>query len=67
LPASFAVCVGSRQLPLAAVVHGGAVHLLWIIGLVLIVAGVISLLRGGVFAGVVLIILGIVLGGLNVF
>ncbi len=54
-------------LPLAAVAHGAAVPLLWIIGLVLIVAGVISLFRGGVLAGVILIILGIMLGGLNVF
>lgn len=54
-------------LPLAAVAHGAAVPLLWIIGLLLIVGGVIYLFRGGVVVGVVLIILGILLGGLNVF
>jgi hypothetical protein len=53
-------------LPLAAVAHGVAIPLLWIIGVVLIVAGIISLLRGGVLAGIVLIIVGILLGGLNV-
>jgi len=54
-------------LPSAAVTHGVAISLLWIIGVVLIIAGVISLIRGGVLAGIVLIILGILLGGLNVF
>ena len=54
-------------LPLAAVAHGVAIPLLWIIGVVLIVAGIIALVRGGLLAGVVLIILGILLGGLNVF
>lgn len=53
---------------LAAVLHGGvAVPLLWVIGVVLLVAGVVALLRGSILAGVVLIILGILLGGLNVF
>ena len=47
--------------------HGAAVPILWIIGLVLIIGGVVSLLRGGLLLGIVLIIVGIVLGGLNVF
>jgi hypothetical protein len=52
----------------AAVTHGAVVvPLLWVIGVVLLVAGVIALVRGGILAGVVLIILGILLGGLNVF
>jgi hypothetical protein len=51
-----------------AAVHGAVlVPLLWIIGVVLLVGGVIALLRGAVIAGVVLIIIGILLGGLNVF
>ena len=54
-------------LTLAAVTHGAAVPLLWIIGIILIIWGVVSLLRGSVLAGAVLIILGIFLGGLNVF
>ena len=52
---------------LAAVVHGTAVPLLWIIGLVLIIAGVVALIRSSLLLGIVLIILGILLGGLNVF
>jgi hypothetical protein len=53
---------------LAAVTHGAVVvPLLWVIGVILLIAGVISLLRGGLTAGVVLILLGILLGGLNVF
>jgi len=47
--------------------HGAAVPLLWIIGLVLIIGGVVSLFRGGLLVGIVLIIVGVVLGGLNVF
>ena len=51
---------------LAKVVHGGAVPLVWVIGIVLIVAGVVSLIRGSLLMGVVLIVIGIFLGGLNV-
>jgi hypothetical protein len=54
-------------IPLAAVAHGVAVPILWIIGLILIAAGVVSLVRGGVLVGIVLTILGSLLGGLNVF
>jgi hypothetical protein len=51
----------------AAVTHGAVVvPLLWIIGVVLLIAGVVALVRGGILAGIVLIILGIILGGLNV-
>ena len=52
---------------LAKVVHGGAVPLIWVIGIVLIVAGVVALIRGSLLMGVVLIVIGIFLGGLNVF
>ena len=52
---------------LAAVVHGGAVPLLWVIGIILIVAGVVALVRRSLILGVVLIVIGIFLGGLNVF
>jgi len=52
---------------LAAVVHGGAVPLLWVIGIILIVAGVVALVRRSLLLGVVLIVIGIFLGGLNVF
>jgi drug/metabolite transporter (DMT)-like permease len=52
---------------LAKVVHGGAVPLIWVIGIVLIVCGVVALVRGRLLMGVVLIVIGIFLGGLNVF
>ncbi len=52
--------------PLGAVVHGVAIPLVWIIGIVLIVAGVVALIRGSLLAGIILIIVGIFLGGLNV-
>ena len=51
---------------LAAVVHGAAVPLVWIIGLILIIAGVVALVRGSLLAGIVLMVIGVVLGGLNV-
>ncbi|MHB8244231.1 MAG: GPGG-motif small membrane protein [Acidimicrobiales bacterium] len=50
---------------LTAAIHGFAAPLLWIIGLVLIVAGVISLVRRGILLGVILIVIGIVIGGLH--
>ena len=52
---------------LAAVTHGAVVvPLLWVIGVILVIAGVVTLFRGGILAGVVLLVLGIFLGGLNV-
>lgn len=52
---------------LAAIFSGGAVTVVWVIGIVLIVAGVVSLFRGSMLWGVVLIVIGVLLGGLNVF
>lgn len=51
---------------LGAFVSGGAVPLLWVVGIVLIVAGVVTALRGSLLMGVALAVIGIVLGGLNV-
>lgn len=51
---------------LGSVVHGGAVPLLWIVGLIMIVVGVFSLFRRSLLMGIVLIVIGIILGGLNV-
>lgn len=50
-----------------AMFKGGAVPIVWIVGIVLVVAGVVSLVRGSLLLGVILIIVGILLGGLNVF
>ena len=53
-------------LALVGAMHGAAVPLLWIIGIVLIIAGVVSLVRGSMLGGIVMILIGIFLGGLNV-
>jgi len=52
---------------LAAVFSGGAVTIVWIIGIILIIAGVVALFRGSLILGIVLIVIGVLLGGLNVF
>ena len=52
---------------LASVFSGGAVTVVWIIGIILIIAGVVSLFRGSLLLGIVLIVIGVLLGGLNVF
>jgi len=52
---------------LVSVFNGGAVTVVWIIGIILIIAGVVSLFRGSVLLGIVLIVIGVLLGGLNVF
>lgn len=51
---------------LAAIVHGGATPVLWIVGIILIVVGVVAVFRRSLIMGVVLIVIGILLGGLNV-
>ena len=52
---------------LAAIFSGGAVPIVWIIGIILIIGGVVTLFRGSVLLGIVLIVIGVLLGGLNVF
>ena len=52
---------------LASIFNGGAVTIVWIIGIILIIAGAVSLFRGSLLWGIVLIVIGILLGGLNVF
>lgn len=37
--------------------------LMWILGIVLVVAGVVQLLQGQILFGIILIIVGLVLGG----
>jgi hypothetical protein len=48
---------------------GGAATLLWILAVILVIAGIVTLVRGGVVAGVVLIIVGLLVGpgGVSVF
>ena len=53
-------------LPLARVTHGAAIPLLWIIGFIVIIVGIAYIVRGSLLGGILLIILGVFLGGLNV-
>lgn len=48
---------------------GGAATLLWILAVILVIAGIVSLVRGQVVAGIVLIIIGLLVGpgGVSVF
>jgi hypothetical protein len=43
--------------------------LLWIIAVILVIAGIITLFRGGILAGILLIIVGLLVGpgGVSVF
>jgi hypothetical protein len=47
----------------------GAATLLWILAVILVIAGIVTLVRGGVVAGVVLIIVGLLIGpgGVSIF
>ena len=49
--------------------NGGAETLLWIIAAILVIAGIVSLVRGAVVAGIVLIIVGLLVGpgGVSIF
>jgi hypothetical protein len=50
--------------------QGGATNtILWIIAAVLVIAGIVSLVRGGVVVGIVLIVLGLLVGpgGVSIF
>ena len=48
---------------------GGAATLLWILAAVLVIMGIVSIVRGGVLAGIVLIIVGLLVGpgGVSIF
>lgn len=54
---------------LLAQAEGTTDTILWIIAAVLVVAGIVSLIRGGVMAGIVLIVLGLLVGpgGVSIF
>jgi hypothetical protein len=47
----------------------GAATLLWILAVILVVWGIVTLVRGGVLVGVVLIIVGLLVGpgGVSIF
>jgi hypothetical protein len=50
-------------------ITGAAATLLWIIAAVLVIAGIITAIRGGIIAGIVLIALGLLIGpgGVSIF
>ncbi len=54
---------------LLAAVDGGAATLLWILAVVLVIAGIVTLIRGGLVAGIVLIVVGLLIGpgGVSLF
>ena len=47
----------------------GAAALLWILAVILVIAGIVTLIRGGVLAGIALIIVGLLVGpgGVSIF
>jgi hypothetical protein len=57
------------MLGLLAALNGGAATLLWILAVVLVIAGIVTLIRGAVVAGIVLIIVGLLVGpgGVSIF
>jgi hypothetical protein len=48
---------------------GGLATLLWIIAVVLVIAGIVALVRGSVIGGIVMIIIGLLIGpgGVSIF
>jgi hypothetical protein len=48
---------------------GGTATLLWVLAAILVIAGILSLFRGSVLAGAVLIIIGLLVGpgGVSIF
>jgi hypothetical protein len=48
---------------------GAGWTLLWIIAAIFVIAGIVTLVRGGVLAGIVLIIIGLLIGpgGVSIF
>ena len=48
---------------------GSCATILWIIAAILVIAGILTILRGGLIAGVVLIVVGLLVGpgGVSIF
>ena len=49
--------------------NGAAASILWIIAVVLVIAGIVSIVRGSLLVGIVLIIVGLLVGpgGVSIF
>jgi TM2 domain-containing membrane protein YozV len=54
--------------PMLAATNGAAT-LLWILAVILVIAGIVTMIRGGVLAGIALIIVGLLVGpgGVSIF
>jgi hypothetical protein len=48
---------------------GSAATILWIVAAILVIYGIVTIIRGGVLAGIVLIIVGLLIGpgGVSIF
>ena len=48
---------------------GGAASILWIIAVVLVIAGIVALVRGSILGGIALIVIGLLIGpgGVSIF
>ena len=57
------------DLTLLAKLSGGSASILWIIAVVLVIAGIVTIIRGGVLAGIALIVVGCLVGpgGYSIF
>jgi len=57
------------DLALVAKLSGGTASILWIIAVILVIWGIVTIVRGGVIAGIVLIIVGCLVGpgGYSIF
>ena len=57
------------MLGLMLAASSGAATLLWILAVVLVIAGIVTLIRGGVLPGIALIIVGLLVGpgGVSLF
>ena len=65
-----ATLAAAHDTMLLAAKGGGALSLiLWIIAVVLVIAGIVSLVRGQVLAGIALIVIGLLVGpgGVSIF
>jgi hypothetical protein len=57
------------DLALLAKLSGGAASILWIVAVILVIAGIVTILRGGLLAGIALIVIGCLVGpgGYSIF
>jgi hypothetical protein len=57
------------ELAILLAAEGGLATILWIIAAVLVIAGIVTLFRGGIAVGIILIIAGLLVGpgGVSIF